>query len=51
VRKAAAEIPKELSTRFDTAEKLSDEDSNTIIKIAAAALSAFQPAPPAEGKS
>jgi F-type H+-transporting ATPase subunit alpha len=31
--------------RFDTAEKLSDEDRTTIIRIARNALARFQPTP------
>jgi len=34
LRKAAGEIPAEVSERLDTAEKLSDEDRETIIEIA-----------------
>jgi F-type H+-transporting ATPase subunit alpha len=45
VRKAAAGIPDEVTVRFDTADKLSDEDRNTIIDIARAALTSFQPSP------
>ena len=41
VRKAAAEIPAEVSERLDTADKLSDEDRETIIKIARQAIEAF----------
>lgn len=43
VREAAAEIPVEVSARFDTADKLSDEDRATIIAIARQALAPFQP--------
>lgn len=43
VREAAAEIPVEVSARFDTADKLSDEDRATIIAIARQALVPFQP--------
>jgi F-type H+-transporting ATPase subunit alpha len=38
VRKAAAKIPEEVSERLDTADKLSDEDRETIIEIARQAL-------------
>jgi F-type H+/Na+-transporting ATPase subunit alpha len=38
VRKAAAKIPVEVSERLDTADKLSDEDRETIIEIARQAL-------------
>jgi F-type H+-transporting ATPase subunit alpha len=43
VREAATEIPAEVSARFDTADKLSDEDRVTIIAIARQALVPFQP--------
>jgi F-type H+-transporting ATPase subunit alpha len=43
VHKAAAEIPKEMSARLDTAAKLGDEDRNGIIEIARKALVHFQP--------
>jgi len=39
---AAAEIPAEVTARFDTAEKLSSEDRNTILDIARQALAQFQ---------
>ncbi|MES1998896.1 MAG: alternate F1F0 ATPase, F1 subunit alpha [Pseudomonadota bacterium] len=45
VREAAAGIPAEVCARFDTAEKLSDEDRTTIIRNARNALARFQPAP------
>ena len=38
VRKAAADIPAEVRERLDTADKLSDEDRETIIDIARQAL-------------
>jgi F-type H+-transporting ATPase subunit alpha len=41
VRKAAAEIPAEVSTRVDRADKLSAEDRETIIAIASQALEPF----------
>ncbi len=43
VREAAADIPSEVSTRLETADKLSDEDRKTIIEIARQALAPFQP--------
>ncbi|MCF8050058.1 MAG: F0F1 ATP synthase subunit gamma [Desulfobacterales bacterium] len=43
VRKAAAEIPAEVSERLDIADTLSDADRETIIKIARQALEAFSP--------
>jgi F-type H+-transporting ATPase subunit alpha len=45
VRDAAATIPAEVSARFKTAAKLSDEDKRTIIEIARKALAPFQPKP------
>ena len=40
---AAATIPAEVGGRFETAEKLSDEDRKTIIEIARKTLARFQP--------
>ncbi len=45
LREAAANIPAEVCARFDTADKLSDEDRKTIIEIARKALASFQPKP------
>jgi F-type H+-transporting ATPase subunit alpha len=45
VHEAAANIPAEVCARFDTAEKLSDEDRATIVQIARNALARFQPKP------
>ena len=45
VQKAATSIPAEVSARFETTDKLSDEDRKTITEIARRALSAFQPKP------
>ena len=45
VQAAAAKLPAEISTRFATADKLSDEDRKTIIEIARQALAPFQPKP------
>jgi F-type H+/Na+-transporting ATPase subunit alpha len=45
LREAAAEIPAEVSERLDTADKLSDENRETIIAIARQALEEFQPKP------
>ena len=45
VREAAATIPAEVSARFETAAKLSDEDKKTIIEIARQALVPFLPKP------
>ena len=45
VREAAATIPTEVSARFETAAKLSDEDKKTVVEIARKALVPFQPKP------
>ncbi|MEO8341479.1 MAG: F0F1 ATP synthase subunit alpha, partial [Nitrospirota bacterium] len=45
VRTAAADIPAEISARFETAEKLSEEDRTTIIEIARRSLVRFQSKP------
>jgi len=46
VRKAAADIPAEVLEQLGTADKLSDEDRQTIIEIARKALEEFKPWPP-----
>jgi len=43
VREAAADIPDEVSARFETAEELSDEDRASIVQIARNALEGFLP--------
>ena len=43
VQKAATNIPAEVCGRFEIADKLSDEDRNTIIEIVREALAPFQP--------
>ena len=48
VQKAAENIPAEVCARFESADKLSDEDRNTIIEIARQALAPFQPKPDAK---
>ena len=48
VQEAAANIPAEVRARFETADKLSDEDRKTIIEIARQALAPFQPKPEPE---
>jgi len=48
VQEAAAGIPAEVSSRLDTAVKLSDEDRKTITEIAGRALTPFQPKPDAQ---
>jgi hypothetical protein len=45
LRKAVADIPAEVCKRLETADKLSDEDRNTIIEIARKSLAPFQPNP------
>ena len=45
VHEAAVTIPAEVSGRFETADKLSDEDRKVIIEIARQALAPFQPKP------
>ena len=45
VQKAAANIPAEVFARFESADKLSDEDRKTIIEISRQALASFQPKP------
>jgi F-type H+-transporting ATPase subunit alpha len=50
LRAAAADIPAKVCDRLDTAEKLSDEDRETIIQIAGQALARFQPKPEPESK-
>jgi F-type H+-transporting ATPase subunit alpha len=51
LRDVAADIPAELRERLNTAEKLSDEDRETIIQIARKSLARFQPKPEPEEKS
>ena len=43
LREAAASIPAEVCARFDSAEKLADEDRALIVRIAREALAPFQP--------
>ena len=50
LRKAVADIPAEVCKRLETADKLSDEDRNTIIEIARKSLTPFQPKPEPEAK-
>ena len=45
VREAAVTIPAEVSARFETASKLSDEDKKTVVEIARKALAPFVPKP------
>src|ERR1017187_8400484 len=50
LREAAVEIPADVRERLDTADKLSDEDRETIVQIARKSLARFQPKPEAESK-
>jgi F-type H+-transporting ATPase subunit alpha len=45
VREAAAGLPPDVCSRFETAEKLNDEDRAAIIQIARLALAPFHPEP------
>jgi F-type H+/Na+-transporting ATPase subunit alpha len=45
VHEAAAKLPAEICARFETSEKLSDEDREAIIETARQALMPFQPKP------
>ena len=45
VQEAAANTPAELTTRFNTADTLSEEDRATVVQIAHNALIRFQPKP------
>jgi F-type H+-transporting ATPase subunit alpha len=51
VIEAAARIPAEVSARFETAGKLSNEDRETIIELARQTLASFQPESEAESKA
>jgi F-type H+-transporting ATPase subunit alpha len=51
VRDAAEQIPPDVCGRFETAEKLSDEDRTAIIAITRQALAPFQPKPAAKVES
>ncbi|MEO8901772.1 MAG: alternate F1F0 ATPase, F1 subunit alpha, partial [Polyangiaceae bacterium] len=50
VEQAAASIPADVSARFTTAEKLSDEDRKVVVASATKALAAFQPKPEDKAK-
>jgi F-type H+-transporting ATPase subunit alpha len=45
LREAVAEIPADVTGRFETAETLSDEDRKAVIQIASKSLEPFQPKP------
>ena len=51
VQMAAANIPAQVSRRFEAADKLSDEDRNSIVEIARRALAPFRSAPGAPAAS
>ncbi len=51
VLEASANLPAEISARFDTAETLSDEDRKATIEIARKALASFEPKPQPNGHS
>ena len=51
VSQAAAEFPAELRDRLEAADKLADEDRQTIIELTRAALASFQPNPTDTEKS
>jgi len=51
LREAATDIPAKVRERLDTAEKLSDEDRETIIQIARQSLAPFQPKPESESET
>jgi F-type H+/Na+-transporting ATPase subunit alpha len=48
LREAVNQIPAEAGARFETADKLSDEDRKAVIEIATKALEPFQPKPEAK---
>jgi F-type H+-transporting ATPase subunit alpha len=50
LREAAADIPAEVRERLDTADKLSNEDRETIMQIARNSLARFQPKSEPESK-
>ena len=50
VCEAAADIPADVHDRLETADKLSPEDRETIVRIATKALARFQPRPEPEHK-
>lgn len=51
LRETAADIPAEVRERLDSAEKLSDEDRETIIEIARKALAEFSAEPDFKSES
>ena len=51
VQEAATKIPAEVQARFETAEKLTDEDRKVVIDIARQALESFEPKPETDAKA
>ena len=51
MHEAALNIPAEVGARFETADKLSDEDRKTIIEIMRKSLAPFQPKPETKAKA
>ncbi|MGD0907894.1 MAG: alternate F1F0 ATPase, F1 subunit alpha [Candidatus Acidiferrales bacterium] len=51
VQESAADIPKEVCERLETAEQLSDADRETIIRIVRQALARFEPKPEVKTKA
>ena len=51
VHEASAEIPEEVRARCASADKLSDEDRQAVVRSTREALATFQPATPAESRS
>jgi F-type H+-transporting ATPase subunit alpha len=51
LHEAAASIPAKVCERLDTAEKLSDEDRETIVQIARKSLARFEPKPEPKRKA
>ncbi len=51
VQTAAATIPTEVGARFETADKLNDDDGKTIIEIARKSLARFLPKPEVQARS
>jgi F-type H+-transporting ATPase subunit alpha len=51
LRKATAEIPAEIHTRFSSNDKLSDDDHKAILEVVAKAIAPFQPKPDPQPKN
>jgi F-type H+-transporting ATPase subunit alpha len=50
VHEAATQIPTEICARFETADKLNDEDRQAILELTCQALAPFLPKEPDEAK-